>query len=486
MLHRPDRLPPLRPQRGRRAGLHAARDGGQDQGQDAGARALRGAARRAGRGHAGGVRRARAGDLGEPRRAPPRAQDGARRSPTASSRPAATSSTARPRPEVKTAVSADRLQSLNEDLLRIPEGFTVHPKLIKQLERRRATLGPDGGIDWAQAEALAYASLLSEGTPIRLTGQDTERGTFSQRHLVLHDAKTGQRISPIQSLPGALAPMELHNSPLSEIACLGFEYGYSMEAPETLVLWEAQFGDFVNSAQVIIDQFIVSALSKWGQSTRLTLLLPHGYEGSGPGALVRAHGALPPARRRGQHPRGEPDDARAVLPPAAPPGARGQAAPAGDHDAEVAAAPAAGDVADRAPVGVALLPRAERAADRRGEDHPARALLGQDLLRPQGPRDAREQRGRRDLPRRAALSVPAAPDPRRGRALPEPARGPVGPGGAAQHGRARAHVAAAAADPARPRSSSATSAGPSARRRARATRPRTRWSRTGSSGRRST
>jgi 2-oxoglutarate decarboxylase len=187
-----------------------------------------------------------------------------------------------PSPEVRTAVDADKLRALNDDLLKIPDGFTVHPKLIKQLERRRETLGPDGGIDWAQAEALAWASLLEEGTPVRLTGQDSERGTFSQRHLVLHDAKTGQRISPIQSLPGAKAPMELHNSPLSEVACLGFEYGYSMEAPETLVLWEAQFGDFVNSAQVIVDQFIISALSKWGQTTRLTLLLPHGYEGSGP------------------------------------------------------------------------------------------------------------------------------------------------------------------------------------------------------------
>ena len=187
-----------------------------------------------------------------------------------------------PSPEVKTAVDAEVLQGLNDDLLKVPEGFTIHPKLIKQLDRRRETVGPDGGIDWAQAEALAFASLLSEGTPVRLTGQDSERGTFSQRHLVLHDARTGQRISPIQTLPGARAPMELHNSPLSEIACLGFEYGYSMEAPETLVLWEAQFGDFVNSAQVIIDQFIVSALSKWGQTTRLTLLLPHGYEGSGP------------------------------------------------------------------------------------------------------------------------------------------------------------------------------------------------------------
>jgi 2-oxoglutarate dehydrogenase E1 component len=185
-------------------------------------------------------------------------------------------------PEVKTAVPEEELLELNEELLELPEGFAVHPKLARQLERRRATVGPDGGIDWAQAEALAFASLLSEGSPIRLTGQDSERGTFSHRHLVLHDHKTGQRVSPIQNLSSATAPMELHNSPLSEVACLGFEYGYSMEAPETLVLWEAQFGDFVNGAQVIIDQFIVSALAKWGQTTRLTLLLPHGYEGSGP------------------------------------------------------------------------------------------------------------------------------------------------------------------------------------------------------------
>ncbi len=187
-----------------------------------------------------------------------------------------------PSPEVQTAVSPERLRSLNDELLRIPDGFTVHPKLVKQLDRRRQAVGADGGIDWAHAESLAFSSLLTEGVPIRLTGQDVERGTFSQRHMVLHDAKTGQTICPIQSLPGALAPFELHNSPLSEIACLGFEYGYSAEAPETLVLWEAQFGDFGNAAQVIIDQFIVSGLAKWGQTTRLTLLLPHGYEGSGP------------------------------------------------------------------------------------------------------------------------------------------------------------------------------------------------------------
>jgi multifunctional 2-oxoglutarate metabolism enzyme len=187
-----------------------------------------------------------------------------------------------PSPEVETAVPAQRLRELGEQLLRVPEGFTVHPKLVKQLERRREALGEEGHVDWAHAEALAFGSLLTEGTPIRLTGQDTERGTFSQRHMVLHDAKTGQTVCPIQSLPEALAPLELHNSPLSELACMGFEYGYSQEAPETFVLWEAQFGDFVNSAQVIIDQFIVSGLAKWGQTSRLTLLLPHGYEGSGP------------------------------------------------------------------------------------------------------------------------------------------------------------------------------------------------------------
>jgi 2-oxoglutarate decarboxylase len=200
-----------------------------------------------------------------------------------------------PSPDVETAVPAARLRALGEELLKTPDGFTVHPKLVKQLERRREALSeeraggersaggtPQARIDWAHGEALAFASLLTEGTPIRLTGQDTERGTFSQRHLVLHDAKTGQTVCPIQSLPEALAPLELHNSPLSELACMGFEYGYSQEAPETLVLWEAQFGDFVNSAQVIVDQFIVSGLAKWGQTSRLTLLLPHGYEGSGP------------------------------------------------------------------------------------------------------------------------------------------------------------------------------------------------------------
>ena len=187
-----------------------------------------------------------------------------------------------PGQEVETALSPEFLTALNDQLHSWPEGFAVHPKLKKQLEKRRAALRPDGGIEWAHAEALALGSLLTEAIPVRLTGQDTERGTFSQRHLVLHDVNTGATMAPIRNLPGALAPMELHNSPLSEMATLGFEYGYSVAAPETLVLWEAQFGDFINAAQVIIDQFISAGLAKWGLTTRLTLLLPHGYEGQGP------------------------------------------------------------------------------------------------------------------------------------------------------------------------------------------------------------
>jgi 2-oxoglutarate decarboxylase len=184
--------------------------------------------------------------------------------------------------EPRTTVAEETLRALNEQLLRVPDGFQVHRKLKPFLDRRRAALEPDGRIDWSHAEALAFASLLALGAPIRLTGQDTERGTFSQRHAVLHDSANGERWCALQSLRDANAPFELHNSPLSEQACLGFEYGYSVQAPDALVLWEAQFGDFVNSAQVVVDQFLISGLAKWGQTSRLTLLLPHGYEGSGP------------------------------------------------------------------------------------------------------------------------------------------------------------------------------------------------------------
>jgi 2-oxoglutarate dehydrogenase E1 component len=184
-------------------------------------------------------------------------------------------------PPVKTAVPAEKLRALNEELLKTPDGFNVHRKLRRPLSRRTEAI-EQGGIDFGQAEALAFASLLTEGVHVRLTGQDTERGTFSHRHLVLHDENTGLKYTPMQNLEDASAPFELYNSPLSEIACLGFEYGYSAASPSALVLWEAQFGDFANAAQVIVDSFIVSGESKWGQTSRLTLLLPHGYEGSGP------------------------------------------------------------------------------------------------------------------------------------------------------------------------------------------------------------
>jgi 2-oxoglutarate dehydrogenase E1 component len=175
------------------------------------------------------------------------------------------------------------LRRLNDQLHSWPADFHCNPKLAKQLEKRRAGLADDSGkLEWAHAEALAFGSLVLEGVPIRLTGQDTVRGTFSQRHQTLWDAETGAAYTPIQHLDGSQAAFELHNSPLSEYATVGFEYGYAVNAPEALVLWEAQYGDFVNGAEIIIDQFIIAGLAKWRQTSRLTLLLPHGYEGSGP------------------------------------------------------------------------------------------------------------------------------------------------------------------------------------------------------------
>ena len=167
----------------------------------------------------------------------------------------------------------------------------MHRKLKPFLDRRRAVFEEDGPIDWAHAEALALASLLALGVPVRLTGQDTERGTFSQRHAVLHDSVTGERYTPLQHLRDANAPFELHNSPLSEQACMGFEYGYSVQAPDALVLWEAQFGDFVNSAQVIVDQFLVSGLAGSGAELAPVASPPHGYEARAPSIRAGAWSA---------------------------------------------------------------------------------------------------------------------------------------------------------------------------------------------------
>ncbi len=187
---------------------------------------------------------------------------------------------------VKTAVTVKRLKAINESLKQFPEGFTLFSsRLESTLRARREALEKErdeAAIDWATAEELAYATILEEGIAIRLTGQDTERGTFSHRHGVLHDAKTGETFVPLQALPQAKAAFEIHDSPLSEAAALGFEYGYSIQAPERLVIWEAQYGDFINGAQTVIDEYLVSARDKWEQTPSLALFLPHAWEGAGP------------------------------------------------------------------------------------------------------------------------------------------------------------------------------------------------------------
>jgi len=183
-----------------------------------------------------------------------------------------------------TSVPLDELRVVNEALLTTPPGFHVHRKLERNRERRRRALDEADAatVDWAAAEDLAMATILADGTPIRLTGEDVERGTFSHRHAVLYDSVNGQRHVPLQALPQARAPFEIYNSPLSENAAIGFEYGYCIQAPDRLVIWEAQYGDFINGAQTMLDEFVLSARAKWGQEPSLVLLLPHGYEGQGP------------------------------------------------------------------------------------------------------------------------------------------------------------------------------------------------------------
>ena len=184
----------------------------------------------------------------------------------------------------ETAVPLERLREINEGLQTAPPGFVFHKKLERARERRRSVLNnpSERTIDWSAAEELALASILADGVPIRLTGEDVERGTFSQRHAVFHDAETGARFIPLQTFPQASAAFEIHNSPLSEAGVVGFEFGYNIQEPDRLVIWEAQYGDFINGAQVIIDQFVTSGRAKWGLQPSLVFLLPHGHEGQGP------------------------------------------------------------------------------------------------------------------------------------------------------------------------------------------------------------
>jgi 2-oxoglutarate dehydrogenase E1 component len=183
---------------------------------------------------------------------------------------------------VETGIGIDTVAEIGDAVTHVPKQFSLNPKVVTLLSRRNKMIQGEAPVDWGMAEALAFASLVLEGTPVRLSGEDSSRGTFSHRHAVFFDAMTSEPWSPIRNLSADQARFDVFDSPLSEAGVLGFEYGYSVASPETLVLWEAQFGDFVNAAQVIIDQFIASGEAKWGQTSRLGLLLPHGYEGQGP------------------------------------------------------------------------------------------------------------------------------------------------------------------------------------------------------------
>jgi 2-oxoglutarate dehydrogenase E1 component len=186
--------------------------------------------------------------------------------------------------KTQTGVPLKRLREINEGLLTAPEGFTFHKKLERGRDRRKTILTDPNArtIDWAAAEELAYATILADGVPIRLTGEDVERGTFSHRHATFHDANSGKVFIALQDFAQAKASFEIHNSPLSENGVIGFEFGYNIQEPARLVVWEAQYGDFINGAQVMLDQFVTSGRAKWGLKPSLVFLLPHGYEGAGP------------------------------------------------------------------------------------------------------------------------------------------------------------------------------------------------------------
>ena len=339
-----------------------------------------------------------------------------------------------------TALPMAEIKRLAERITTVPGNFKVHPLVEKVLADRAAMGRGEINVDWGMGEHLAFASLVASGYAVRLSGEDCGRGTFTHRHAVLHDQNrekwdTGTYV-PLQNVADNQAPFVVIDSLLSEEAVLAFEYGYASAEPNTLVIWEAQFGDFVNGAQVVIDQFIASGEVKWGRVNGLTLMLPHGYEGQGPGAQLGPPGALHAAGRRQQHAGGAAHQRQPDLPPAAP--ADGAAVPqAADHpDAEVAAARQGRDLAA---VGVhqGRVPHRHRRQPRRGRGRQGQArhrLLGQGGLRPDPPPRREEGLGRGHRARRAAVPVPAQGLRRGAEALPERHRGDLVPGRAAEPG----------------------------------------------------
>ena len=283
---------------------------------------------------------------------------------------------------VPTAITADAVKQIIDTQVNIPDGFTVHPRLKPQLDRR-ATMVAEDAIDWATGELLAIGSLLQDGRPVRLVGQDTRRGTFGQRHAVLVDRHTGADYTPLKRLDNGKARFFVYDSLLSEFAAMGFEYGYSVARPDALVMWEAQFGDFANGAQTIIDEFISSGEQKWGQKSSVVLLLPHGYEGQGPdhsSARIERFLAL---CAQDNMTVALPTTPGQLLPPAALAGAVGPAQAADRLHPEVDPAGQGGHVGDGR-IHQRRVPADDRRASRlrRLGGPPGGAVLRQVLLRP--------------------------------------------------------------------------------------------------------
>ena len=344
---------------------------------------------------------------------------------------------------VKTAITPEILKAIGDAHVSLPQDFTVHPKLQRMLERR-AAMTSEGNVDWAMGELLAFGSLLMDGVPVRLAGQDSRRGTFVQRHSVLIDRENGAEYTPLANLTDDQAKFFVYDSLLSEYAALGFEYGYSVANPKALVLWEAQFGDFVDGAQMVIDEFISSGEAKWGQRSGVVMLLPHGLEGQGPdhssGRIERflqlsaennmtVANCSTPANYFHLLRRQALSDVHRPLVVFTPKSLlRAKAAVSAGRRLHRRGLPPgpAGHGCGRGAVG-----------RRRGA--PGAALHRQGRLRPHGPAGVRGHRRRRRRPGGAALPAAGRADPRAARALPERHRRGVGAGGADEHGRVAVH-----------------------------------------------
>ncbi len=341
--------------------------------------------------------------------------------------------------DLDTSVPIEVVHRIGDAHVDLPDGFSVHPR-VKPVLEKRLKMSREGDVDWAFGELLALGSLAAQGKLVRLSGQDSRRGTFVQRHSVVIDRKTGEEYVPLRNLSPEQERFLPYDSALSEFAAVGFEYGYSVANPDALVLWEAQFGDFANGAQSVIDEFVSSGEAKWGQRSDVVLLLPHGLEGQGPDHSLGPDRAVPAAVRGGLHDRGPAVGAGELLPPAAPARSRRGAPTAGGVHAEVdAAQPRRGQpgvrlhrwpvpLGDRRPA----LPRERRP---RFERAPPRPLQRQDLLGAgRSPRQAQDRR-HRDRAGRAALPAAAPPARRRPRALPQRRQRALGAGGAGEPGR---------------------------------------------------